>query len=197
MIQRSGVLLVERVNWWAEGRSRRGFQPAVPVSQHELLHRYRGIDGRPWPDELCIASAPGGVAPVQEWETLAALVANDTARIYDLLFVAIPPGPISPPIGAAFLGFDVGILDEYNDYSSVFHEVICGSIPELREYATRLNDALLFGERADADAYLRLHGELRTRGADVEDDDCLTIAIYGEARSSSSLQRVERIDRHE
>lgn len=76
----------------------------------------------------------------------------------------------------AFAGFDFGICEkDATNYSSIFNEVLFGIVPELIQYQDRLNENLLFQEKALANEYALQHNQLLKLGKDVEHEDYMNI----------------------
>lgn len=71
---------------------------------------------------------------------------------------------------AVFVGFDVGLCNEEGDvFSSIFHEILFGRVPELVSFAERLNENYLLPDRLIADEYVCVHDEMSRLGKCVED----------------------------
>jgi hypothetical protein len=74
------------------------------------------------------------------------------------------------------MGFDVGICEkEKTVYSSIFHEVLFGTLDELISYKNLLNENLLFPDRSLAEKYVNLHDQMSAQGKDVEDYEKMVI----------------------
>lgn len=180
-----GVLVVRRIREWEEYPKARRRAATIPLSREEIYSQYRGVDGRPWPEELSLPYDEG-LAPMGKWPELLAIA--DEARegqLYDALILAMPPILRQLPDEVSFLGFDVGYYESScSVFSSLFHECIYGHLEELALQAPHLNRALLFSAPAAAEAYCRVREVVRAKGADVEDDDCRPIAVFGRPRFS-------------
>jgi len=71
---------------------------------------------------------------------------------------------------AFMVGYEVGVCEEEKTiYSSIFNEILFGTIDELIAYKDLLNENLLFPDKFLAKKYVSLHNELSARGKDVED----------------------------
>lgn len=71
---------------------------------------------------------------------------------------------------ASFLGYDVGVCqDEQSIYSSIFNEILFGTINELTVFKNHLNKSLIFPNREMAEIYVKVHNEMSAQGKDVED----------------------------
>ncbi len=186
--ERQGALFVRRINWRAEKPGARTRQPEVAASEDEIVQAYRGIDGRPWPEEVPLRVPHiSGLAPTESWpELLGAADENSIREVHDALVVVSDSQLISNmriPKGAEFLGFDFGYYDdECSVFSSVYHEIVYASLPELGKYASRLNDSLLFSTTHDVEGYSQTRDLLRKAGRDVENGQCYRIAVFGRPR---------------
>ena len=90
-----GALLVRRIRWRAEGRSRRATECALRMTEDEIARSYRGIDGEPWLEALAIDPGPGdGLVVLSRWDELRRAAAELTAKdIFDVIAVGEPmPG---------------------------------------------------------------------------------------------------------
>lgn len=68
------------------------------------------------------------------------------------------------------MGYDVGVCkEEWTIYSSIFHEILFGSVDELVAYKECLNEHFLFPSREIAEEYVIIHHEMSQLGKDVED----------------------------
>ena len=74
------------------------------------------------------------------------------------------------------VGYDVGVCEkEKTIYSSIFNEILFGSLNELIIYKQFLNEHLLFPNKSWAEKYVKLHNELSSLGKDVEDYEEMNI----------------------
>lgn len=77
--------------------------------------------------------------------------------------------------GSIFLGFEFGIFDDNsNVYSSIFHEILFGLVPESIKFRERLNNNGLFPSTNVLNEYIELHKQLYLNGYDVEHHDLLS-----------------------
>lgn len=75
----------------------------------------------------------------------------------------------------SFIGYDFGICEEATNYSSIFNEVLFGSIPELTCYTKFLNHNLLFQDIHTVQEYARVHHQLSLQGKDVEWEEYMNV----------------------
>lgn len=74
------------------------------------------------------------------------------------------------------MGYEVGICEEESTvYSSIFNEILFGSIDELIFYKEYLNENFLFPNKFLAEKYIFLHNQLSSQGKDVEDYEPMKI----------------------
>lgn len=77
--------------------------------------------------------------------------------------------------GSIFLGFEFGIFDDNsNVYSSIFHEILFGLVPESIKFRERLNNNGLFPSTNVLNEYIEVHKQLYLNGYDVEHHDLLS-----------------------
>jgi hypothetical protein len=75
-----------------------------------------------------------------------------------------------------FAGYDFGICEnEKTLYSSIFNEILFGSISKLISWKDKLNNHFLFETILLTEEYFLLHHQLLLEGWDVEDDDDMNI----------------------
>src|SRR5258707_8020628 len=122
----------------------------VAMTHQEILIKYRGFEGKPWPDHETVKG-------IQLQNALASLDQLKIVEEYygkvsqayscDLLCLALHedfnPLPLLPT-AYRFLGYDYGFyLSETGVFSSLFHEVIYGMYPEMTQFSRLLNTSLL------------------------------------------------------
>lgn len=74
------------------------------------------------------------------------------------------------------IGYDFGVCEEEKTiYSSIFNEILFGSMNDLVSFIEVLNESLLFPNRVIAEKYANLHQKLLDEGDDVEAED---MSIY-------------------
>ena len=106
------------------------------------------------------------------------IVKNEKKSEYLLLFLKLFQQEKFEYIknNADFIGYDYGLIhDESNIYSSVFHEIIFGTVLDLVKYKEKLNNNLLFQSYRDVQEYLLLHNDLYKKGISVEYDEDMNI----------------------
>ena len=181
-MQGSGYIIIQR--WKTDNRS------------NEIIARYKGIEadrGIPWPlEELheykSLRIIDGLVHPndfefCKKYYEQALSLPFVSHFLYcekdEVAFVNIPE---SVQKKFSLVGYDFGYVDEYNIFSSIYHDVINGRYEELRAFSNRLNENLLFSNRADADDLGRIRAEMLEKGADLETieegDEIYTIKVH-------------------
>lgn len=147
--------------------------PAVPLAEPEVFVRYRGLDGRPWPDlESARFELEDGLADIAEWPAVTAyldrLPSRDECDPVVLAPQLVNIDRIQYP-GWHLAGLDIGYYEsECSHYSVILNEVIFGAYDELRRFAGVLNEHLLLSSPADARELLAERSRLAAHGADVE-----------------------------
>lgn len=188
-----GFLVVRRVNWFNKIRYPHLIErnPSVPFANEEVVKRYRGVEGTPWPeifDDVRV-NLRHGLASLSKKHPVDAYI-KKLNKLYpdDIIDCIVCKTPCSStiveasacPDFARFLGFDYGYLvSESNNYSVIFNEVIYGRYPDLRSFGASLNSHFLF-PTSELSASLRAtRSRLLADGADIEmDEECYPIAIY-------------------
>jgi hypothetical protein len=185
---RDGLLVVRRVDWWAEyPRAAVRRPPALALNPGQVLQRYRGFDGDPWPPRRQGAPVPlvGGLAPLAAYARIVAYVAEVAhGHRCDLLYLQRDPAAAAPalPVGFRRLGYDCGYYtSESAVYSVLFHEVVFGHHPELRAFAPALNGQLLLPAVADVERVRRVREQLLAapRAAIETSGGFSPILVYG------------------
>jgi hypothetical protein len=158
------------------------------VGEEEIVARYRGIEGSPWPDDprKKFKVSCGVAIPEQLSEILDYYQAVSRKRKCDLLFIQtheIQKRTDTPPPGFAFCGYDLGnYISEYNLFSVIFNEVLFGKHDELRRFSSYLNANLLFDKKDDVEKLKAVRERLAQDGADLEtietDEDFCEIGVY-------------------
>jgi hypothetical protein len=197
-LSRNGLIVIRRINYREDPR----FSPpegaaALPLEPDTILERYRGIQGEPWSLEEPDFVSEDGVADVACVEKVlhySRQIANKHAC--DVIYAACAMSDLPPALadkGFTFLGYDFGYyLSTWNCYSVLFNEVIYGSLPELRQYAVRLNESLLLpslGVAAEIGATRNklAPSEAGRRLESLEEGECFdAIAIFGTSRSANA-----------
>ncbi|GEM_PF-6135837 len=166
--------------------------PAIDGTEDEVLRKYRGFDGRPWPDrdalEAYRITLTDGLASFDQYDKVLAYYA-DMSKQHELVYLLALgfPGVENPhPLLSNqffFAGYDYGYyLAEYSVFSSIFNEMIFGYYEELRNFAKELNNYLL---APSLDLVKSIHDVrtkmLNTAGTDLErggPDEFGPIAVY-------------------
>lgn len=169
---RVGLYVVERVDLADHGdaTSRSPFQGISPA---EVMDRYSGIDGQPWPrnPEAVGIDIERGLASFKHLEAVRKYLKSlRPTRRCDFLVMdrAGTESSIDRP-DLVFLGYDFGFIEgEDNVYSFLHSEVIHPRLDELAAIAPRLNRFLL----ADSPSLLadirRQQVQLEARGVQFE-----------------------------
>ena len=160
----NGLIVVEREYRIDEQR----------LGYREVIERYRGIEGAPWPEGPCKQfKLSCGLGMIEQ---LAKIVeyfeAVSKTRRCDLLFVQFVESRSptdSAPAGFAFAGYDYGnYISEYNFFSALFNEVLLGKYDQLRSFRSKLNEKLLFNKIEDIHALKATREQLAELGGDLE-----------------------------
>lgn len=186
----SGILVVRRVDYFAEGRFKTSpVSPSVDLGNSDVLTCYRGIEGEPWPlePERVGLDLSSGLVPLHCLDKVLGYfhVARKCFHC-DLIYIDTVQGntpQIAPPNGFWFCGFDFGwYQSEYNLFSAIFNEIIYGRYSELRFFGAKLNENLLLPSMADISAFVQARQQLIEKGADLETaeegDGLGPIAVY-------------------
>ncbi|HEY5961292.1 MAG TPA: hypothetical protein VIV60_32265 [Polyangiaceae bacterium] len=123
------------------------------------------------------------LVPIDEIDEVKLYLAQcQSVGACELLWCARDEHASDPPEGAVHLGFDYGVWTSPTDYYSIlFHEVLFGKFEEMRQFACRLNGALLLGDPADAAPIATTRESLLRGGADLESsngDVCRVVEIF-------------------
>lgn len=185
----AGLLVVERVNFFTDARYRSLDRvPALDLTHIQVLDRYKGFDGLPWPKVTGAESLilHDGLAALDQYQAVLAYFKNAQKSLRcDLLWVHLPnlSSGTSPHPEFHFVGFDFGFyLSDTNHFSVILHEVIYGKHDQLKEFAGFLNDHLLLPTMQACERLKQERTELVTGGADLEtegdDEGFVPIAVY-------------------
>jgi len=173
------------------------------VGRQDIVAKYRGIEGKPWPDEASkkYKVSCGLAIPEHLPEILTYYQAVSKNRKCDLLFIQtheVPKRTDPPPSGFTFCGYDFGnYISEYNLFSVIFNEVLFGKHDELRRFTSCLNANLLFDKEDDIEKLKVVREKLAQDGADLEtvepDEEFCGISVYSFSEKSnlSLLGRVK------
>ena len=193
--EREGYLLVRRVNWLAERSAALPLvrPPGIACPLEDVWRTYRGFDGEAWPglEDTDTLGLVHGLVPPGDLRLLEPRIREQWSQpSHELLYLrSLDAGAESkaPPLqdGLALLGSDFGYYEsEHSHYSALLHELLYGTYDELRQFASRLNAALLFENATDAWAFGRTRDTLLQRGADLETD--------GERQRAVAVYTIER-----
>lgn len=185
----SGLLVLKRINYFNETRYKSLKRtPSVNLAHDELIARYRGIEGEPWPDALGREeiTVHDGLAPLAEYRAVLEYFQNLKANMLcDLLYIRFVKTAVEelPRSNFSFCGYDYGFYSSVsNNYSVVFHEIIYGRYDELRACSKLLNQYLLIPTLEDIDKIENRRTQLVSEGADLETDESFEgfspISIY-------------------
>jgi hypothetical protein len=189
-MKKSGLLLIERRDWAAEGAKRGITSASLPaqVAANQVLNVYRGIDGWCWPGSEIESTLPlqdglldrNSVAELSAY--LNELPATATYDVLDIEF----PATLERLHEAHFLGFDFGFYEgELNHFSCIIHEIIFGRYKDLSRFGTLLNTNLLFPSLQPAHEFAATRSRLLRERADLESGEVYPIAVStGGERSS-------------
>jgi hypothetical protein len=153
-------------------------RPAIAMSDIDVFRLYRGIDGNAWPISPPTFALEGGLAAPELYPLVKAYLEDIAGKEADLVALRGAPSP-----KFRLLGFDVGAYEsEFSHFSVILNEVLYGTLEELRDKASLLNEHLLCASDSSAFEVLRMHEILLERGADVEEMSAPmeVIAVYGE-----------------
>lgn len=189
MSNRTGLLVVNRI-WLLHRAMAAGVlskrRPALDLTPEEAFRRYRGFDGEPWPDRNHPEfQTEDGLASVAQ-ELAVVDYVRRLPNAEDSELIALAPVGVTQLVvssGWIFAGFDVGYFEsEWSHFSIVLSEVLWGVCDELRLFAGRLNEHLLFWRREDAQALLELHHRLAQQGERLEEGEFEPISIFLKSR---------------
>ena len=174
----TGFLVIRRVNYFTEERFRPVDRfPALGLSHEEVLRRYRGFEGEPWPESPGLKKIVlnDGLASLDQYKAVLDYFRQVNRQFQcDLLCLRflINQANDSPHCDFNFVGFDFGFYSsEFNHFSVLFHEVVYGEYNELRECVQLLNANLLLPTHADSECLEQKRTKLVASGADLETDD--------------------------
>ena len=172
----SGLIVIKRYRAGGTDAVSTGAMRRVPslnLIPSQVLLRYRGLDGQPWPRELAEPSVVHGFAPVTRLDAILARLRDlRSAEPYEILDrVCLSKGHDVEPAPAEFkqLGIDYGFYGGADEtYSVLFHEVAFGLEPGMRELASLLNEHLLLSDVAALETVSATRQRLLASGADLE-----------------------------
>jgi hypothetical protein len=176
MRREPGILVVNRFDFMrlaARAGTLRSRKPAVELSPEEVFRRYRGFDGLVWPElEHPEFLTEEGLAELTDWSLVKQYVQKlarpDECDVIVLAALGSRFEDIQR-LGWAPAGFDLGYFEsEWSHFSVILNEIVFGVHAELRAFAGRLNEHLLFATLEDATATLTERTRLFGLGKDLE-----------------------------
>jgi len=193
MMERSpGLLVVDRGHFLrmrqeaiASGRVHPN-PPVLGLTDERVSQTYRGFDDLSWPEPHPEFDTVDGIVPLSQLEMVKRYfdVHNRRAE-YDMIILSSPKHNTSGiwADGFSWAGIDVGYFEsEWSHFSCIINEIIFSSLPELRAFAPRLNECLLFGTEREVDEYLSVRARLHARGADLEEGAFAGISVHAFCR---------------
>jgi len=150
--------------------------PSLSLDASQVLSRYRGLDGEPWPREVAEPSVVHGFAPLARLDAILARLRDlRSAEPHELLYcVSFGNGQELEPAPAGFkrLGIDYGFYrGDDETYSVLFHEIAFGLETGMRELASLLNESLLLSDAAAVETVSATRQRLLASGADLENTE--------------------------
>ena len=176
MSRQSGILAVNRFEFLRVARKTgalAGLKPAVDTSTEEAIRRYRGFDGLAWPDQEDGAlRLEEGLAAIKDWPIVNRYIQNlPNASEWDVILLSRlgPTRESVRPADWSHAGFDVGYFQsQWSHFSVILNEVVFGIHPELRLFASRLNEHLLLSSLESASELIAERKRLAGAGKDLE-----------------------------
>lgn len=157
----------------------------------QILARYRGLEGEPWPDSpLSPFVQDGQPVGIEHSAIVGAHVGGQEAFGSDavLLGCCDLDSRELERLGWVYAGYDVGYFEgEWSHYSSIFHEVLFGAQTELRDFVHHLNSYYLFPTLELAVEFATERERLLRSGRDVESGPVEPVAIHIRQEASSRL----------
>ena len=169
------------------------------MSIDALLDRYRGIEGRRWPEDPTALGIEleSGLASLSQFNRVCEYAARIGRDLHvDLLFISADRSMSALqdlPSQLRFVGYDIGSWEsDLNAYSVLLNEVIFGEIPELTRFVKNLNEnLLLLGTEQDLEL-LHARQRLVSGGADLEsfhDDERIgAIRVHAPVKRGRQLE---------
>lgn len=88
------------------------------------------------------------------------------AKAHKVLYVGSFASNLQIP--AVKVGYDVGSCMEECIFSSIFHEIFYGRVPDFVAFKDLLNQNFLFPDKETAQKYVQVHNKMEKEGKDVE-----------------------------
>lgn len=199
-ISGSGFLVVRRWDLNDLKKYMKGGRLAIALKQAQLvssrinktIDRYKGFEGVAWllddKQDFRTLKVSDGLAHISEYALCKQyLKACRLPHVVVLLYCQKQGsfGEVVPEFiqkEFSFDGIDVGYIDEYNLFSSVYHDIIYGTYNELNAFSNQLNDNVLFDSEDDANEFIKKRAELVLKGAHLETleegDEIYAVKIY-------------------
>lgn len=136
------------------------------LSISEIINKYQGFEG-----ELI------SLFPIEESCIDLSEITNSFID-FTILYITSNGNEVPFCIKNQFVhvGYDFGVCEEDQSiYSSIFNEILFGSVEQLISWKQKLNDHFLFETRFLAKNYASLHHQLLLEGKDVEEDENMNI----------------------
>ena len=139
------------------------------LSVSEILNKYQGVSG-----ELVAMHYVKDNDP--DLKNIYDLFL-ETPNLNEYVFLYVASRQLITPLSTwQKVGYDVGLCEDDNIFSSITSEILFGSVDELVAYQVFLNDHLLFSDKENAEKYVKVHMLMSEQGKDVE--DYLPLSIY-------------------
>lgn len=175
-----GAIITDRELFFRQAKDSVTRPSSVGLTLEEVALRYRGFDGRIWPDWLGLDPTPEGVISLGELSSITASSAwKEFGRNSQVVFIA-PPEHGGPGEAWDFVGFDLGLFESsYSRFSIIVHEILFGAEETLRKFSKHLNENLLLREPTIVAEILKARQERVLAGADLEELDAIhTYSIF-------------------
>lgn len=178
-IANPGFLVISRIDYFADPRFKpRKVTPSLPISCKDILEKYKGIDGEPWPleNEILVEDLKNGLIPIEKIESVIRYYKKvSEISACDLLYLQTMEAPLEYELLTTkftLCGYDFGCyFSEENFHSVIFHEIIFGFLDELRYFSQFLNNHLLLSSNDLVKELEITRLGMQNQGIDVEADD--------------------------
>jgi len=175
-----GILVIQNVGGFCHLEI--PYKASYPYKK--VWKKYRGVGGGfTWPDiGEPTPQLADGLAPVESlaycrkyWGIAQRKYPRDRINL-----LAVGDVKDNDNARFVFLGYDCGIIDEYNNFSAILDDLIYRIFHELLPFQHALNKNLLFSSPVDAEAFLVKRQELLRQGYPLEtdEDEFSVIPIY-------------------
>ena len=179
-----GILVIQ--NWGSPWRIHPNPLPldVMPFPLKKIWKRYRGLGGAlGWPDiGRPTPHLIDGLASMDAIEDCRTYWENSKKKYPNnrIHFLAIGDVDESEGTRFIFLGYECGIINEYDNYSAIQNDLLLRHFQELEIFQRQLNKNLLFPSSVEAEAFLAKRRELLKQGYDLEtdEDEFYPIPIY-------------------